>query len=392
MKTHVGYVFRGREKHTRHVFLLRPGQIAVAIWRLTIATGIDPAVSAAVNPRPSTTPSPFVAQYCGETACANRGDPAGGKIGHALDFDSSRFGADLRDEVRELEPGLDARQRLEPRGAKPDETAGVLSRNRLCRYARMPLSYTALFVLQALAQGHRFGFDIMDATALPSGTIYPRSAASNPPASSRRPGKTTSRHDRRIGRGGGTTGSRRPAANSSSRRKRGTAPSPGCFRNGGAHEPPAGSRNHPPLRVPRADPPARAMDEEWLAEIEARCQAQSLGARAQSQPTALRRALGSPRDAALLRLSTWSRRRLEPGWRADLRDAWRGWRRTPLQSALMVVSLTIGSAVLFIAAAYINVMVLAELPGITDRSGLALVYQGTGPLAPLRRRARAAAP
>ena len=37
----------------------------------------------------------------------------------------------------------------------------------------MSLSYTALFILQALAQGHRFGFDIMDATELPSGTVYP---------------------------------------------------------------------------------------------------------------------------------------------------------------------------------------------------------------------------
>ena len=35
------------------------------------------------------------------------------------------------------------------------------------------LSYTGLFVLQALAQGHRFGFDIMDVTGLPSGTVYP---------------------------------------------------------------------------------------------------------------------------------------------------------------------------------------------------------------------------
>jgi PadR family transcriptional regulator len=42
----------------------------------------------------------------------------------------------------------------------------------LCSNAHM-LSYTALFVLQALAQGHKFGFDIMDATALPSGTVYP---------------------------------------------------------------------------------------------------------------------------------------------------------------------------------------------------------------------------
>jgi PadR family transcriptional regulator PadR len=35
------------------------------------------------------------------------------------------------------------------------------------------LSYTGLFVLQALAQGHGFGFDIMEVTGLPSGTIYP---------------------------------------------------------------------------------------------------------------------------------------------------------------------------------------------------------------------------
>jgi len=35
------------------------------------------------------------------------------------------------------------------------------------------LSYTALFVLQALARGYRFGFDIMEVTGLPSGTIYP---------------------------------------------------------------------------------------------------------------------------------------------------------------------------------------------------------------------------
>jgi DNA-binding PadR family transcriptional regulator len=35
------------------------------------------------------------------------------------------------------------------------------------------LSFTGLFVLQAVAQGHRFGFDIMEVTGLPSGTIYP---------------------------------------------------------------------------------------------------------------------------------------------------------------------------------------------------------------------------
>lgn len=37
----------------------------------------------------------------------------------------------------------------------------------------MPLSYAALFVLQAIAKDHKFGFDVMDATGLPSGTVYP---------------------------------------------------------------------------------------------------------------------------------------------------------------------------------------------------------------------------
>jgi DNA-binding PadR family transcriptional regulator len=36
-----------------------------------------------------------------------------------------------------------------------------------------PISFTTLLVLQALAQGYKFGFDIMTVTGLPSGTIYP---------------------------------------------------------------------------------------------------------------------------------------------------------------------------------------------------------------------------
>ena len=35
------------------------------------------------------------------------------------------------------------------------------------------LSYAALSVLHAVASGVRYGFDIMDRTALPSGTVYP---------------------------------------------------------------------------------------------------------------------------------------------------------------------------------------------------------------------------
>jgi PadR family transcriptional regulator len=36
-----------------------------------------------------------------------------------------------------------------------------------------PLGYATLHVLQAIASGYVYGFDIMDATGLPSGTVYP---------------------------------------------------------------------------------------------------------------------------------------------------------------------------------------------------------------------------
>lgn len=35
------------------------------------------------------------------------------------------------------------------------------------------LSYNGALVLQALTQGHAYGFEIMRATHLPSGTVYP---------------------------------------------------------------------------------------------------------------------------------------------------------------------------------------------------------------------------
>jgi DNA-binding PadR family transcriptional regulator len=38
---------------------------------------------------------------------------------------------------------------------------------------RLHLTYPTALVLQALARGFHHGFDIMDATGLPSGTVYP---------------------------------------------------------------------------------------------------------------------------------------------------------------------------------------------------------------------------
>lgn len=37
----------------------------------------------------------------------------------------------------------------------------------------MKLTYATTLVLHALAAGERYGFDILDATGLPSGTVYP---------------------------------------------------------------------------------------------------------------------------------------------------------------------------------------------------------------------------
>ena len=38
---------------------------------------------------------------------------------------------------------------------------------------RETMTFATLNVLQAIAKGYRYGFDIMDATGLPSGTVYP---------------------------------------------------------------------------------------------------------------------------------------------------------------------------------------------------------------------------
>jgi len=35
------------------------------------------------------------------------------------------------------------------------------------------MTHATALVLQALASGHRYGFDVMEATGLPGGTIYP---------------------------------------------------------------------------------------------------------------------------------------------------------------------------------------------------------------------------
>ena len=42
-----------------------------------------------------------------------------------------------------------------------------------CYYRRRRLSITTVSVLQAIATGYQYGFDVIDHTGLPSGTVYP---------------------------------------------------------------------------------------------------------------------------------------------------------------------------------------------------------------------------
>ena len=39
--------------------------------------------------------------------------------------------------------------------------------------AKIRMTYLTGVVLHAIASGHRYGFDIMDATGIPDGTVYP---------------------------------------------------------------------------------------------------------------------------------------------------------------------------------------------------------------------------
>lgn len=39
--------------------------------------------------------------------------------------------------------------------------------------APLTLSHTSGLILQTVSRGYRYGFDIMDVTGLPSGTVYP---------------------------------------------------------------------------------------------------------------------------------------------------------------------------------------------------------------------------
>jgi predicted permease len=74
----------------------------------------------------------------------------------------------------------------------------------------------------------------------------------------------------------------------------------------------------------------------------------------------IRRPSPRPRPIGAPATPPWS------GWRADLRDAWRAIRRTPLQTATIVSSLTIGSTLTVLMFGVVNAMSSGSVPGILE--------------------------
>ena len=71
--------------------------------------------------------------------------------------------------------------------------------------APRPLNWNATLVLQALTQGHGYGFEIMNATLLPSGTVYPILRRLEAGELVDRPGRTKGMRTPKGVRPGGTT-------------------------------------------------------------------------------------------------------------------------------------------------------------------------------------------
>src|SRR5262249_43472282 len=107
--------------------------------------------------------------------------------------------------------------------------------------------------------------------------------------------------------------------------------------------------------------------EEWFAE---------LGVENRSPGSVFRRALGSPVDAALLRVDAMrsSARALRAGARSDLHQTWRSLVHSPRHVATVVLCLTVGITVSVAVFSLINSLLYGEVPGISDRKTLVRLF------------------
>ena len=219
------------------------------------------------------------------------------------------------------------------------------------------LSVTGLFVLQALAQGHKFGFDIMDVTSLPSGTVYPalsrlETLRSGPLGLGDRQGSARQRPPAPPLLRADETG--RAQLVDAESRYRAVAK---LFPNRGR----AVMKTLIYLFSLLAPRRLRAAwREEWLGELHAARRAG--GAVARSVLRSARRSTRCRRDGPPRRQpgSRW-----QGPWRSDLLQTVRALRRSPGHVAVVALCLGVGIAVCTTTFSILNAFTAGELPGVT---------------------------
>jgi predicted permease len=108
--------------------------------------------------------------------------------------------------------------------------------------------------------------------------------------------------------------------------------------------------------------------EEWLGEVNSRL---DQGA---SSLALLRRTLGAPWDAALVRARGWSLPALRSGWRQDFVQTIRVLRREPWHVVAVALCLGVGITAAVTTFSVINSLLYGAIPGVADRSTLSELY------------------
>jgi predicted permease len=111
--------------------------------------------------------------------------------------------------------------------------------------------------------------------------------------------------------------------------------------------------------------------EEWLAELEAT-------RRTAGAARAFRFSLGAPFDALSSRWTTRSQSMWQGPWRSDVLQTLRGLRRSPGHVAVVSLCLGVGIAVSTTTFSILNALTEGELPGVTDRAGIARLHMSGG--------------
>ena len=237
------------------------------------------------------------------------------------------------------------------------------------------LSYTGLFVLQAVAQGHRFGFDVMDVTGLPSGTIYPalrRLEAQELVRSDWEKDGKARKEGRPRRRYYEITAIGRAAA----QRGRDAVPRGRTAVPETEHDMTRVLLRLISLLVPHAVRPR--WREEWLAEMNhARSRGERLARRIRMAAGSIPDALATRREAESAHVPRGPRAGIFHASDQDVRYAMRGLAKSPGFALGVVLSLAVGVGANAAAFSFIDAAVFRPFPGVRDQHELVRIHIGT---------------